>query len=180
MRIALIAIASLAMIRLSSTLTIIGLFAAALLALDRLSPASSAADAQEHFERLVRRRRRRRRRSAPLEVLDLSPGWTTRAVGVQAIELDAIAGTVEPAKARQFDREFRPDRSAAARWKPLWLAYRRGDPVPPVTVYRVDGRYWLSDGHHRVSALRDLGVTTVDGDVVELVRSPRFQRARSS
>jgi hypothetical protein len=32
-------------------------------------------------------------------------------------------------------------------------------------VYRLDGRYWLSDGHHRVSVLRHQGAATVDAHV---------------
>ena len=67
----------------------------------------------------------------------------------------------------QFDRQFRPNRASAARWKSLWLAYRLGEPVPPVSVYRVDGRDWLYDGHHRVSTLRHQGAATVDAHVTE-------------
>jgi len=180
-RIALIAAATLAAIRVGGPALIIGLFTAALLVLDCLipdSPAAAAADADAHFDRLVRRRRRDvwLGRSAPLEVLDIAKGWTAlahrRGLGVQAIDVRAVAGTIEPAQARQFDRELRPDRSASARWKTLWLAYRRGDAIPAVSVYRVDGRHWLSDGHHRLSVLRAQGTTTVDADIVELVRTP--------
>jgi len=154
----------------------IALFAAMLLVANLLAPASPSAgplDAQEQFDRLVRSRRRARwlGRSAPLDVLDASTGWVAtrcrRELGVQTIDLNAIAGTVEPAKARQFDRQLRPNRASADRWKPLWLAYRLAEPVPPVSVYRVDGRYWLCDGHHRVSVLRHQGAATVDAHVTE-------------
>jgi hypothetical protein len=149
----------------------IALFAALLLVADMLVPAPSAGrlDADEQFDRLVRARWLRR--SAPLDVLDASTVSNAtrhrRDLGLQTIELGAIAGTVEPAKARQFDCRLRPNRAAADRWKPLWLAYRLGDPVPPVSVYRIDGRYWLCDGHHRVSVLRHQGAATVDALVTE-------------
>ena len=150
----------------------IALFAAMLL-LAPASPSAGPLDAQEQFDRLVRSRRRARwlGRSAPLDVLGASTGWVgtryRRELGVQTIDLNAIAGTVEPAKARQFDRQLRPNRASADRWKPLWLAYRLAEPVPPVSVYRVDGRYWLCDGHHRVSVLRHQGAATVDAHVTE-------------
>ena len=149
----------------------IALFSALLLFADMLVPASPTArplDADEQFDRLLRARWLGR--GAPLDILDASTGWATRRrhdLGLQTIDLNAIAGTVEPAKARQFDRQLRPNRASAARWKSLWLAYRLGDPVPPVSVYRVDGRDWLYDGHHRVSVLRHQGAATVDAHVTE-------------
>ena len=157
---------------------IIGLFTAALLLADRLvaAPASTLADADEHFTQLVRRRRRDAwlHRRTPLAVLDTTSKWTASArrsdLGVQPIVLDAIAGTVELAKSRHFDAHMRPDRSCAARWKPLWLACQRGDPLPPISVYLLDGRYWLRDGHHRVSVLRHQHAHTVDAEIIELVR----------
>lgn len=133
---------------------IIGLFTAALLLADRLLPgrATTPADA------------------------DTKTGWTAgarrRDLGVHAVPLDAIAGTVEVAKSRQFDHELRPDRSCAPRWQPLWPACKRGDALPPVSVYLVDGRYWLQDGHHRTSVLRHHAVDIVDAEVTELLRSP--------
>jgi hypothetical protein len=137
-----------------------------------LLPASPSVDADEQFHRLVRARRRARRlgRSVPLDVLDLSTGLARRRrdLGVQIIDLDAIAGTVEPAKAREFDRRLRPSAACADRWKPLWLAYRCGDPLPPASVYRIDGRHWLCDGHHRASVLRHQGAPTIDAQVTEL------------
>jgi hypothetical protein len=145
----------------------IAVFAALLVLADMRAPRSPGAgrlDADEQFNRLLRARRLGR--SAPLPVLKTWAGGS-RELGLQTIDLDAIAGTVKPAKAREFDRELRPTRACADRWKPLWLAYRLGEPVPPVSLYRVDGRYWLCDGHHRVSVLRHQGAAAVDAHVTE-------------
>jgi len=174
---ALIAVSLIATAGLGGVGQTIALFGALLLLADVLMSASASAgpvEAEEQFDRLVRARRRAGwlGRGAPLDVLDASTGWAAararRDLGVQTIGLNAIAGTFEPAKACEFDRWLRPDRACADRWKALWLAYRRGDPVPPVSVYRIDGRFWLCDGHHRVSVLRHQGAATVDAQVTEL------------
>jgi hypothetical protein len=96
-------------------------------------------DAQTAFARQRRRRRReraigrlRRRpaecsRLASLEqVLGAAPPPRRRSAGLQAIPLQSVVGTAEPAKARSFDRRFRPGESSRARWERLWMASRRG------------------------------------------------------
>jgi hypothetical protein len=146
------------------------------------------AEADDRFGRLVRERRharrmRRLRGLAPeqLELFDDRGGWaaiaTRRNLGVQSIAIDSITGTVESSKAMLFDRSFRPDNSSAERWKSLWMAHSRGEALPPITVYRVDGEHILCDGHHRVSVLRDHGSTAIEAEVVEL-RRPRSPAAR--
>lgn len=139
------------------------------------------AEADDRFGRLVRARRharrmRRLRGLGPeqLELFDDSGGWaaiaTRRELGVQSIAIDSITGTVESSKAMLFDRSFRPDSSSSERWKSLWMAHARGEALPPITVYRVDGEHILCDGHHRVSVVRDHGSTAIEAEVVELQR----------
>jgi hypothetical protein len=163
-------------------------FLAALLGLDAVLPVpgvtATAAAADDRFHRLVAERRRaamvRRVRGLPperLELLDDREGWAATAVhrecGVEAIPVASIDGTVEPLKARAFDSAFRPDASAHAHWRRLWLAQLHGEPLPPIEVYRVGDRHVVRDGHHRVSVARSLGLEMIDADVVELVRRAR-------
>jgi hypothetical protein len=158
---------------------------ALMLILDSLIPMPGAtwSEADDRFSRLVRersraRRRRRLRRLAPegLDVLD-ERGWVStaerRALGVQAIPIDSITGTVEESKARIFDRSFRPGQSACERWTQLWMAQARGATISPISVYRVDAEHIVRDGHHRVSVARDQGWSTIDAEVVELLRPHR-------
>ena len=141
-------------------------------------PGSTWSEADDRFKRAARARagQLRRGRLAPdrLEVLDDRGGWASvaerRALGVQAIAVDSITGTVEESKARIFDGRFRPDRSAGERWKRIWLAQARGASLPPISVYRLGAVHVVRDGHHRVSVARDLGAATIDADVVELRR----------
>jgi hypothetical protein len=85
--------------------------------------------------------------------------------GVREIPLDAIAGTVEPSRARLFDGDFRPAPGARSRWQRLWMAERRGTVLPPISVVRVGELYAVRDGHHRVSVARARGALTIDAAV---------------
>ena len=135
----------------------------------------------ERFRRLVRSRRkagriRRLRGLSParLEVFDDRAGWAStaarRALGVQSIAIDSITGTVEDTKAADFDGRFRPGLACAGRWQRIWIAHLEGISLPPISVYRVDGRHILRHGHHRVSVARDHGSAAIEADVVELRR----------
>ena len=160
--------------------------AAAVLALDALvpMPGGTRTAADDRFRRLVRERRRARlggrlRGAGPerLDLLDDRAGWAAaasrRALGIQAIDVDSVTGTVEPLKARTFDRALRPDPASREQWKRIWMAHAGGAPLPPVSVYRVGGEHVLRDGHHRVSVARALGLERIDADIVELHRPPR-------
>jgi hypothetical protein len=82
--------------------------------------------------------------------------------GIREIPLEAIAGTVEPSRALQFDSAFRPARRARCRWERVWLAEHRGAVLPPIQVIPVGDGYAIRDGHHRVSVARARGALTID------------------
>jgi hypothetical protein len=139
-------------------------------------------DAQTAFTRQLRRRRRagalnwlRRRprecaRLASLEtVLGPKPPSSRRRAGLQAIPLESVVGTAEVAKTRVFDSAFRPPHASRHRWERLWMASRRGAPLPPISVYRIGDEHYVDDGHHRVSVARSLGMAAIDAEVTELV-----------
>jgi hypothetical protein len=130
-------------------------------------------DAQTAFAREQRGRRRERavrwilRR--PCNALpSLGEARVHRSVGLQAIPLESIVGTAEAAKSRSFDRRFRPPSASRRRWESLWMAGRRGNALPPISVYRLDGEHFVRDGHHRVSVAHSLGMAAIDAEVTEL------------
>ena len=91
-----------------------------------------------------------------------------RDAGRQVIELDAIVGTVD--RLQGFDRHFRPTTpQVRARWERIATAMRRGEPMPPVDLYRVGEVYFVKDGHHRVSVARALGRHDIDAHVTDVV-----------
>jgi hypothetical protein len=110
--------------------------------------------------------------AASLQQLDKALGGAPpaqrRHAGLRTIELETIVGTAECAKARAFDSSFRPRATSQRRWEGLWMAGRRGAPLPPISVYRVGNRHFVDDGHHRVSVARALGMSSIDADVTEL------------
>jgi hypothetical protein len=90
-----------------------------------------------------------------------------RELGLQSVPLHSIVGTVD--KPRGFDRAFRPTSSTVrGRWERIAEAMRRGDPIPPVSLYRVGDVHFVRDGHHRVSVARALGLREIDGYVTEV------------
>ena len=56
------------------------------------------------------------------------PTWPRRsaAAGVREIPLEAITGTLEPGRAREFDSEFRPSPRMRKRWLRVWVAEHTG------------------------------------------------------
>jgi len=179
-RLALCALLALLAALVGGSVGVLLMFAAFLLFVDAVVPVPGGTwnEAHEHFRRLQRQRRyafRRRGLSPePLEVLDDGGGWVAlaerRDLGVLEIPLDSVQGTVEELKAVRFDSRFRPDRTAAEHWVRLWLAQTQGAVLPPISVYRVEGRHYVRDGHHRVSVARDLGAATIEAEVVDLKR----------
>jgi hypothetical protein len=71
-------------------------------------------------------------------------------LGLQAIALEAIVGTVNRRNGG-FERLFRPrSRRLQSRWQRIAAARRRGETTPPIDVYRIDELHFIQDGHHRV------------------------------
>jgi hypothetical protein len=91
-----------------------------------------------------------------------------RRLGLQAIPLSTLVGTVD--SNRDFDRRFRPTSTRVReRWERLALAQRRGEPIPPIDVYRVGDMHFVQDGHHRVSIAMATGATTIEAYVTEVL-----------
>lgn len=85
-------------------------------------------------------------------------------LGTKVISLDAIVGSVD--KERDFDRRFRPTSARSRqRWERLARASRTGEIIPPIDVYQVGDYYFVSDGHHRVSVARSMGLDLIEARV---------------
>ena len=139
-----------------------------------------AADAQSDFLRARRARvlnelRRRLRREPddvgmilPLEEVLAALGRTgERHLGLRVVPLDSIVGTVD--RTKEFDRRFRPTSGRLrGRWERMAEGRRRGESMPPISVYRVGELHFVRDGHHRVSVARALGRDTIDAYVTEV------------
>ena len=85
--------------------------------------------------------------------------------GLQTIPLDKIVGSV--GRYQEFDRAFLPAQEhIRKRWRAVYQA-AQGMGVPPIDVYKIGDAYFVRDGHHRVSVLKELGAIDVEAYVTE-------------
>ncbi len=93
-------------------------------------------------------------------------------LGRKVVEVSRIVGSV--GRYGDFDRGFMPVRaSLGKRWKRLDLAFRRGEELPPVELYKLGEDYFVLDGNHRVSVARFHGVETIEAEVTAFHPYPR-------
>jgi hypothetical protein len=137
-------------------------------------------DAQNDFSRARRARllteiARRLRREPddvglilPFEEVVDSLGRTGQSdLGLKVVPLDAIVGTVD--RNVDFDRGFLPTSPRLrSRWERINAAQRRGETMPPVSLYKVGDLYFVRDGHHRVSVAKAFGRKDIDAYVTEV------------
>lgn len=117
------------------------------------------------FDRLLRR-------SPRLETLraDDNAGLARTYAGLKDVPLDAIRGSEEQAPA--FDRTFHPiGERPRQRWISIAEARLHGTPMPPVQLTEKNGRYYVRDGHHRISVAHALGEAFIEAEVVRIQTS---------
>jgi hypothetical protein len=86
--------------------------------------------------------------------------------GMRKVPVAQIGGSV--GRCSEFDRDFMPARaSMEERWKRVDQVFHRGEELPPVSLYKVGGFYFVLDGHHRVSVASYHGVEWIDAYVTE-------------
>jgi hypothetical protein len=86
--------------------------------------------------------------------------------GTRTVSVAQIWGSV--GRCSDFDRDFIPARaSVEVRWKRIDRAFHRGEVLPPVSLYKVGGFYFVLDGHHRVSVAAYHRVKWIDAEVTE-------------
>src|SRR5829696_1943407 len=86
--------------------------------------------------------------------------------GTRGVEVEEIVGRV--GRWDEFDRSFLHARASVGyKWKRIDRAFRRGEDLPPVKLYKRKKAYFVVDGHHRASVARYHDVPTVEAAVVE-------------
>jgi hypothetical protein len=86
--------------------------------------------------------------------------------GMRTVPLSQIGGSV--GRCSEFDGDFMPAKSSTEdRWKRIDRAFHRDEQLPPVSLYKVGGFYFVLDGHHRVSVASYHGVGWLDAYVTE-------------
>jgi len=91
--------------------------------------------------------------------------------GTSMVPLDRIVGSV--GRYRDFDSKFNPirDTSGNERLQAILKRMREGRSLPPVSLYQIKDDYFILDGHHRVTAAKELGHTHINSCILELLPS---------
>ena len=96
-----------------------------------------------------------------------------RELGLVSVPIDEIVGTaVEGPQQRGLD--FKPlpafkSKNWEARWQRILRASKEMRSLPPIDVLHTRDGYWVTDGHNRVAAARQIGQLDVDADVKAVV-----------
>jgi hypothetical protein len=137
-------------------------------------------DAEDAFDQ-ARRQHQRHRLAAALHGqphrLDLPTLKEAATLGLggprnpeeQEVLLRDIVGATDGADGK-FDRDFLPtDERSRRRFQSIATALREGRELRPIEVYRLHGRYYVADGHHRVAVARALGAQSIPAYVTEIL-----------
>jgi len=107
--------------------------------------------------------RQRKLEIFPEQAPEKSPNRTF--IGEVEIPIQAITGTMS--RQSDFDHQFRPlKRYLRDRWVNAYLAIEN-EGLSPILVHRVGGKYYVEDGHHRISVARALGMASISANVWE-------------
>ncbi len=88
-------------------------------------------------------------------------------IGLQVVPLDKIVGS--EGRIHDFDRAFFPRKiHTRERWVSIAKAFYAEVPLPPVDLFNIGERYFVVDGHHRVSVARARGQNFMDAHVTEV------------
>lgn len=90
----------------------------------------------------------------------------TRDLGVKAIEVDKIVGSV--GRPQDLDENFRFKwRRPTERYLNIKNKMEEGEVLPPIDVYKIRDEYYVLDGHHRVAAAKELRQKFIDAHVIQ-------------
>lgn len=86
--------------------------------------------------------------------------------GIQTVAIKHITGS--EGRMADFNKGFEPLNEATKdRWVSIAEARQQGASLPAVDLIKVGSRYYVRDGHHRISVARAMGELFVDARVTE-------------
>ena len=102
---------------------------------------------------------------ARLSEENFQKGLNRKMLGLNDVPVEKIVGTLY--RHSDFDYQFRPlKKHLRDRWVNIYLLHV-SQGWPPILVHKVGDRYYVEDGHHRVSVARALGIVFIQGMVWE-------------
>ena len=96
--------------------------------------------------------------------------WSdVRYLGMQSIATEDVVGSL--GREREFSRGFLPVGSVSRqkeRWRQSYTGLLSGNVDSPVQVCRAGGKYFVVNGHHRMSVARYLNLATIRAHVSQI------------
>ncbi len=90
--------------------------------------------------------------------------------GVATVPLDKIKGSV--GRYTDFDKQFRLQGAGTdERLQSLIQAMQEGRSLPPISLYQIKDKFYIVDGHHRVTAAKQLKQSHIQAKILELLPS---------
>jgi hypothetical protein len=84
--------------------------------------------------------------------------------GVRLVPIDHICGSEN--RCADFDVDFRPLKSHShLRWASIALARQQDIALPLIELVQINDRYFVRDGHHRISVAKALGQREIEAEV---------------
>lgn len=100
-----------------------------------------------------------------LQILSHQPAATHRTHRVITVPLSKIVGS--ESRSEDFDSRFNPlKQHNRERWIGIAVARRTGVVLPSVELVRDGNRYYIRDGHHRISVAKAMGQLEIEARVV--------------
>jgi len=97
-------------------------------------------------------------------------GHNRKLLGVQDVHVDQIIGTLN--RNCDFDDQFRPlGKHLLERWVNTFISLQR-DEWSPIVVHKLGEKFFVEDGHHRVSVARSVGMLFITAKVWEYRSQP--------
>jgi hypothetical protein len=128
--------------------------------------------AMDLFNRVVAKGRARqllffflRRKGKLIHLNDLDvPLVSSSELGLRIVLINHICGTL--GRMNDFDLQFHPlTERLRDRWVSVATAHLEGIGLPAVELIQVRDKYYVQDGHHRISVAKALGQDEIDAKV---------------
>lgn len=104
------------------------------------------------------------------QVRQAEKAYETVKRGTEQVPVNKIVGSV--GRYTDFDKQFRLEGAGnEERLASLTQAMREGRKLPPISLYQIKDTYYVVDGHHRVTAARNLKQDTINAKILELLPS---------
>jgi len=108
-------------------------------------------------------------RNHPIHILSLSDLKLGNSFekGFDCVSIDQIVGSVS--RCEDFDAHFAPIKERSnQRWARIARLFFLGEAIEAVELIQVSDRYFVLDGHHRISVAKALGRKFIDSHVTVL------------